>query len=101
MLACCARLYIGDIEVAQFVLQLGTALWNLKAMYDEHIENRNEMKELQSFIQDFDHNIPALRECFQKGGGNVMGIVAFKNLEKDVMEVNNKLERWSRNKNFF
>jgi len=89
------------MEVVQFVPQLGQALWNLKFMYDQHIENKNEIKELQSFIQDYDQQILVLKKHFQEGGGNVMGIATFKNLEKDVMEATNKLEKWSRNKSFF
>jgi len=93
--------YVGDMEVVQFLPQLGTALWNLKVMYNQHVENGNEIKELQSFIQDYDHQIPILRESFQEGVGIAVGIAAFKNLEKDVMEATNKLERWSRNDSFF
>lgn len=89
------------MEVLQFVSQFGKALWDLKVMYDQHVHNGKDMKELLSFMQDYDAHIHVLQERFKEGGGNGLGVDVLELLEKDIAEATKELQRWSKDKSFF
>lgn len=63
----------------------GKALWSLKGKYDQHSEFKNEMKELQLFIQDSKGHIPAMEKRFRQGVGSASEILVLNRLQQDLV----------------
>jgi hypothetical protein len=83
------------------VSQLASALWTLKTMYDQHKDNKQEIKELEDFFDQYGKEVPGLQQTLKTCKGTDVAATVLNQVETDIAEATKKLNDWCTEKKFF
>ena len=83
------------------VSQLASALWTLKTMYDQYKDNKQEIKELEDFFDQYGKEVPGLQQTLKTCKGTDVAATVLNQVETDIAEATKKLNDWCTEKKFF
>lgn len=83
------------------VSELVTAMMALKNMYDQHQENKQEVKVLQDFIAEYSEHVPSIQQALKDRKSTGVAVTVLNKLESDLEEATKQLKKWAADRNFF
>lgn len=84
-----------------FITQLASALVAMKTMYDQHKDNKQEIKELEDLIGQYGKEVPGLQQTLGTCKGTHVAATVLSQVETDIAEATKKLNDWCTERKFF